>query len=123
MVKTIIKLTKKRVSLLPKKGADGGQSVFQQAAKAYEIQINELITALKDKDFGACRKWVTQNIDEAAQVFRSLYDNLYNILTPPSVPQLVLVLAKYQYQAAFVNDLEINLTACLTEIMIDCEFR
>ena len=92
-------------------------------ANVGELQINELISALKDKDFGSCRKWVTQNTDEAAQVFRSLYDNLYNILTPPSVPQLVLVLAKYQYQAAFVNDLEINLTACLTEIMIDCEFR
>jgi len=92
-------------------------------ANVGEIQINELISALKNNDFGSCRKWVTQNTDEATQVFRSLYDNLYNILTPPSVPQLVLVLAKYQYQSAFVNDMEINLTACLTEIMIDCEFR
>ena len=88
-----------------------------------ELQVNELIVALKGKDFGSCRKWVTHNTDEAALIFRSLYDNLYNVLTPSSVPQLVLILAKYQYQSAFVNDLEINITACLTEIMIDCEFR
>jgi DNA polymerase III delta prime subunit len=92
-------------------------------ANIAELQINELIVALKGKDFGSCRKWVTQNTDEAALIFRSLYDNLYNVLTPSSVPQLVLILAKYQYQSAFVNDLEINITACLTEIMIDCEFK
>lgn len=89
-----------------------------------DIQIKELIKALREKDFGSCRKWVTQNLDnDAAQIFRSLYDNLYDLLTPPSVPQLVLVLARYQYQSAFVSDLEINITACLTEIMIDVEFK
>lgn len=89
-----------------------------------DIQIKELIKALREKDFGSCRKWVTQNLDnDAAQIFRSLYDNLYDLLTPPSVPQLVLILARYQYQSAFVSDLEINITACLTEIMIDCEFK
>ena len=89
-----------------------------------DIQIKELIKALREKDFGSCRKWVTQNLDnDAAQIFRSLYDNLYDLLTPSSVPQLVLILARYQYQSAFVSDLEINITACLTEIMIDCEFK
>lgn len=89
-----------------------------------DIQIKELIKALREKDFGSCRKWVTQNLDnDAAQIFRSLYDNLYDLLTPPSVPQLVLILARYQYQSAFVSDLEINITACLTEIMIDCGFK
>ena len=89
-----------------------------------DIQIKELIKALREKDFGSCRKWVTQNLDnDAAQIFRSLYDNLYDLLTPPSVPQLVLILARYQYQSAFVSDLEINITACLTEIMIDVEFK
>ena len=89
-----------------------------------DIQIKELIKALREKDFGSCRKWVTQNLDnDAAQIFRSLYDNLYDLLTPSSVPQLVLILARYQYQSAFVSDLEINITACLTEIMIDVEFK
>lgn len=89
-----------------------------------DIQIKELIKALREKDFGSCRKWVTQNLDnDAAQIFRSLYDNLYDLLIPSSVPQLVLILARYQYQSAFVSDLEINITACLTEIMIDCEFK
>ena len=89
-----------------------------------EIQIKELIKALREKDFGSCRKWVTQNLDnDASQIFRSLYDNLYDLLTASSVPQLVLILARYQYQSAFVSDLEINITACLTEIMIDCEFK
>jgi len=92
-------------------------------ANVGELQINELINSIKNKDFGSCRKWVVQNNDEVAQVFRSLYDGLYEVLTPSSVPQLVLILAKYQYQAAFVSDLEINIIACLTEIMIDCEFR
>ena len=89
-----------------------------------EIQIKELIKALREKDFGSCRKWVTQNLDnDASQIFRALYDNLYDLLTASSVPQLVLILARYQYQSAFVSDLEINITACLTEIMIDCSFR
>lgn len=92
-------------------------------ANVGELQINELINSIKNKDFGSCRKWVVQNNDEVAQVFRSLYDGLYEVLTPSSVPQLVLILAKYQYQAAFVSDLEINIIACLTEIMIDCSFR
>ena len=89
-----------------------------------DLQIKELIKALREKDFGSCRKWVTQNLDnDAAQIFRSLYDSLYDLLTPSSVPQLVLILARYQYQSAFVSDLEINITACLTEAMIDCEFK
>lgn len=89
-----------------------------------DIQLKELITALKSKNFISCRKWVTQNLDnDASQIFRSLYDGLYDLLTASSVPQLVLILARYQYQSAFVSDLEINITACLTEIMIDCEFK
>jgi hypothetical protein len=56
-------------------------------------------------------------------VYRKLYDGLYEVLKPQSVPQLVLILAKYQYQAAFVANAEINLIACLTEIMVDCSFK
>jgi DNA polymerase III delta prime subunit len=89
-----------------------------------DIQLGELIKALKDKDFASARKWVTNNLDnDPARIFRKLYDGLYESLKPQSVPQLVLILARYQYQAAFVADAEINLIACLTEIMVDCEFK
>ena len=89
-----------------------------------DVQINELVKSLKSKDFGSCRKWVTNNLDnDPTLIFRKIYDVLYEELKPNSVPQLVLILAKYQYQAAFVADHEINLVACLTEIMVDCEFK
>jgi DNA polymerase III delta prime subunit len=89
-----------------------------------DIQLADLLRALKEKDFASARKWVTNNLDnDPARIFRKLYDSLYESLKPQSVPQLVLILAKYQYQAAFVADAEINLIACLTEIMVDCEFK
>ena len=87
-------------------------------------KLDELIRCIKEKDFGAMRKWVVNNSDvDPARVFRNIYDGLYEQLKANSVPQLVLILAKYQYQAAFVADHEINLIACLTEIMIECEFK
>mgnify|MGYP003325138515 CR=1 FL=1 len=93
-------------------------------ASVANIQLTELINSIKSKDFAETRKWVTQNLDnDPARIFRNLYDNLYEQLKPNSVPQLVLILAKYQYQAAFVADHEINLMACLTEIMVECEFK
>jgi len=89
-----------------------------------DLILNDLIKSLKEKNFADCRKWVTNNLDnDPTRVFRKLYDTLYEILKPQSVPQLVLILAKYQYQAAFVADMEINLIACLTEIMVECEFK
>ena len=93
-------------------------------AAVSDIQITELINSLKSKDFASCRKWVANNLDnDPARIFRKLYDSLYEQLKPNSVPALVLILAKYQYQVAFVADAEINLIACLTEIMVDCEFK
>ena len=89
-----------------------------------DIQLNDLVRSLSNKDFTSARKWVTNNLDnDPTRIFRSLYDNLQESLKPNSVPQLVLILAKYQYQTAFVADPEINLVACLTEIMVDCEFK
>jgi DNA polymerase III delta prime subunit len=89
-----------------------------------DIQIDTLIKSLKEKDFGGCRKWVTNNLDnDPVKIYRKLYDSLYELLKPNTIPQLVLILAKYQYQAAFVADHEINTVACLTEIMVDCEFK
>jgi DNA polymerase III delta prime subunit len=89
-----------------------------------EIRMTELTTALKDKDFASCRKWVTNNLDnDPTRIFRNIYDGLYGVLEANSVPQMVVILAKYQYQAAFVADHEINLIACLTEIMVECQFK
>ena len=89
-----------------------------------DVNITELVKALKAKDFTTSRKWVTNNLDsDTATILRKIYDNMYEFLKPDSIPPAVLVLSKYQYQAAFVADQEINLVACLTEFMIECEFK
>ena len=93
-------------------------------ASVSDVQITELINSLKVKDFAGARKWVTNNLDnDPVRIFRTMYDKLYEVLQANSVPQMVLILAKYQYHAAFVADHEINLMACLTEIMVDCSFK
>ena len=93
-------------------------------ASVTDVQLGPLVAALKEKDFGSVRKWVTNNLDnDPVKIYRKLYDGLYEVLKANSVPQLVLHLAKYQYQSAFVADHEINMVACLTEIMVDCEFK
>ena len=87
-------------------------------------KLEELIKALKEKDFGAMRKWVVNNSDvDPAKIFRDVYDGLYEYLKPESIPAAVITLAKYQYQAAFVADQELNLVACLTEMMVECEVK
>jgi len=89
-----------------------------------DIQLESLTTSLKEKDFASVRKWVTNNLDnDPVKIYRKLYDTLYESLKPNSVPAMVLILAKYQYQSAFVADHEINMIACLTEVMVDCEFK
>jgi DNA polymerase III delta prime subunit len=89
-----------------------------------DVQLKDLIKSLKEKDFASARKWVTQNLDnDPTKIYRKIYDGLYELLKPNSVPQLVLHLAKYQYQSAFVADHEINMIACMTEIMVDCSFK
>ena len=93
-------------------------------ANIQEASIKGLVKNLKDKGFTDARKWVAENTDgDSVAIFRTLYDTASEYLTKASVPQLVLILAKYQYQAAFVADHEVNLMACLTEIMMDCEFQ
>jgi DNA polymerase III delta prime subunit len=92
-------------------------------ASVAEIQISGLTKAVKEKDFASARKWVALNLDnDPVRIYRKVYDALYEFLKPNSIPQAVLILAKYQYQAAFCADQEINLVACLTEFMIECEF-
>jgi DNA polymerase III delta prime subunit len=86
--------------------------------------LNELIKCLKDKDFSAMRKWVVMNSDiDPTRIYRSVYDGLNEYLKPESIPAAVVTLAKYQYQGAFVADQELNLVACLTEIMVECEVK
>jgi len=86
--------------------------------------IPELVKFLRDKNFSEMRKWVVLNSDiDAARIYRKIYDSLYEYLKPESIPQAVIIIAKYQYQTAFVPDQEINLVACLTEMMVDCEFK
>ena len=89
-----------------------------------DVSVNNLIGNLKGKNFPEVRKWVVDNLDNDSSVLlRRLYDSLYETLVPNSIPAAVLIIAKYQYQIAFVADQEINLLAALTEIMVECEFK
>ena len=89
-----------------------------------DVSVNDLIRNLKDKNFPEVRKWVVDNLDNDSSVLlRRLYDSLYETLVSSSIPAAVLIIAKYQYQIAFVADQEINLLAALTEIMVECEFK
>lgn len=86
-------------------------------------KIAELVGFLKEGNFSEMRKWVVANSDiEPARIYRRIYDSLYEYFKPESIPQAVVVIAKYQYQSGFVADQEINLVACLTELMVDCEY-
>ncbi len=85
--------------------------------------FDDLFVSLKNKDFKTMRKWVVNNIDiDAAAIFRGVYDSMTDKVTPQSIPQLVLILADYQYKNAFVADHELNVVACLTEVMANVEF-
>ena len=89
-----------------------------------DVSTAELIRNLKDKNFPEVRKWVVGNLDnDAGIVLRKVYDALYPVLDGPSIAAAVLIVAKYQYQSAFVADQEINLLAALTEIMVECKFK
>ena len=89
-----------------------------------DVKVNDLVKKLKDKDFPEVRKWVVNNLDNDTSVLlRRIYDACYDSLVPNTIPSAVLILAKYQYQMAFVADQEINMLACLTEIMCECEFK
>ena len=89
-----------------------------------DVKVNDLVKNLKEKNFSQVRKWCVNNLDnDPAVLLRRIYDSLSNSLVPSTVPAAVLIIAKYQYQIAFVADQEINLLACLTEIMVECEFK
>ena len=89
-----------------------------------EVQVKELAVAMKSKNFTEARKWVVSNLDNSqTELFRKIYDGLHDYVTPSSIPQAILILADYQHKAAFVADQEINLTACIVELMMECEFK
>jgi len=84
---------------------------------------SDLFTHLKNKDFKKMRSWVAQNVDaDATAIFRAVYDSMNEKIKPESIPQLVLILADYQYKNAFVADHELNIVACMTEIIANVEF-
>ena len=89
-----------------------------------EINIKELMRFMKDKEFTNVRKWIVNNIDnDPTRLFRRLYDNQYDYMDGSSIPHVVVILGEYQYKAAFVADQEINMLACLTEIMARGKFK
>jgi len=86
--------------------------------------FDDLFSHLKNKNFKGMRSWVVNNIDtDASAIFRAIYDRMSNKVAPQSIPQLVLLLADYQYKNAFVADHELNVVACLTEVMSDVQFN
>ena len=88
-----------------------------------DASINDIVKFLKEKDFGSIRKWVASNDVDSQILYRKIYDNMYEMLQPQSIPQAVIILADYQYKQAFVADAEINMVACLTELMVNLEFK
>ena len=85
--------------------------------------FDELFNALRGKNFSVMRKWVAQNIDnDHVRLYRQIYDTLNNRFEKKSIPQAVLLIADYSYKSAFVADQEVNMVACLTEMMMECEF-
>lgn len=89
-----------------------------------EANIQSLNQSLKNKKFNDMRKWVVDNIDQdPAGLYKELYQNFYNALEPQSIPPMIILLAEYQYKNAFVADPELNMVACLTEIMGECKFK
>ncbi len=87
-----------------------------------DVSIDELTKSISSKDFASIRKWVATHEIDSTVLYRKIYDSLYDVMKPQSIPQAVIILADYQYKAAFVADQEINTVACLTELMVNCEF-
>ena len=104
--------------------AVGGKIDSGILATFSDVSVNDLVKNLKEKNFPEVRKWVVSNLDNDSSVLlRRIYDALNNSLVPNTIPSAVLIIAKYQYQIAFVADQEINLLAALSEIMVECKFK
>lgn len=104
--------------------ASGGVIDSGVLASVSDVNLKNLVNSLKEKNFKEVRRWVVENLDnDVNSIIRKIYNTMYECLEPASIPQAVLILAKYQYQSAFVADQEINTLACFTEIMCDCKFK
>ena len=102
----------------------GGQLNIMTNTAGTDQQFNQLFTALKGKDFKSMRSWVVNHLDlDTNAIIRGVYDQMVDYVEPSSIPQLILILADYQYKASFVADHELNLVACMTEIMGDVKFK
>jgi DNA polymerase III delta prime subunit len=89
-----------------------------------EIPVRTLFKSMKEKNFSDVRKWVVMNLDNAPpEMFRSFYEEVYGVIEDSSIPEAILILAEYQYKAAFVADQEINFVACLVELMMRCNYK
>tara|TARA_S200002703_G_scaffold42303_1_gene36661 strand:- start:13346 stop:13711 length:366 start_codon:yes stop_codon:yes gene_type:complete len=89
-----------------------------------EIHVSDLMTHMKEKNFKEARKWVVSNLDNSpTDLFRKIYESLYTSLKDASIPQAIVIIGEYQYKAAHVADQEINMTACIVELMSSCEFK
>jgi DNA polymerase III delta prime subunit len=89
-----------------------------------EDSIKELLTFLKSKEFSNVRRWIVNNLDnDPSRIYRRIYDSLYDNLVPSTIPHAVVILADYSYKSAFVADQEINLLACMTELMSQVKFK
>ena len=89
-----------------------------------EVNINELMESLKNQEFTNVRKWIVNNLDnDPVRIFRRFYDSLYDHIDKSTIPHAVVILAEYSYKSAFVADQEINLLACMTEIMAQVKFK
>lgn len=101
----------------------GGEVELSVVSNSLSGNIDELFNLLKDKNFKSMRQWVANNMDvDSAAIFRGIYDTMNERIAPNSIPQLVLILADYQYKAGFVADAELNVVAAMTEIMANVEF-
>lgn len=85
--------------------------------------IKNIVLLIKQKDFSGLRTFVAQNIDNLSTIFEDIYEVMYNDIKPHCIPDLIVILAKYQYQSAFVASQEINIAACLAELMVNMEFK
>ena len=102
----------------------GGKIDVGILANLDNVNVKELVGYLKAKEFPNVRKWIVQNLDnDPSVILRKVYDSIYEYMKPKSIPEAVLIIAKYQYQTAFAADQEINLLAALTEVMCNCEFK
>jgi hypothetical protein len=89
-----------------------------------EVNIKELMLSMKNKEFTNVRKWVVDNLDnDPVRLLRKIYDNMYEYVDGPSIPHVVVILGEYQYKSSFVADQEINMLACLTEVMARAKFK